>query len=385
MRKLLFSALVFTLIFALSSWATETRVITLGNANNIVMDDYNIFLYPSVITMYRYLAAGEVASSSYYPESNSLTYADYLYRVGAHYSFGEDKGVVGMYVDRMGMDLPPGAPDVTGDGTVDSRLKMFYGRPFGDTDFGMMLDIYHDSYKRDGDNADKTEKANTALGIKLGLTLNKSLDIAAGIGFATWTNKGTDGNDVTKPESNMQINLDGRYWYEYSDMVYFIPHLGFMYGMSGYKVGDSSTKWNSMELNLGWGTNIRPEEHILLLFDLGIMYSTTTEKNSVELKDTDMHLPYYRIGLEGYVTKWWTLRLGAEKSWDNLSYDETEDISDKYGATSTSTYLGSGFTFGNLTLDAWLDPNFVLNGPNFVSGYNGDLAGMASIKYTWGE
>lgn len=395
MKKLLLGTLTLVLIFALAGWATETRVTTLGMANNIVMDDYNIFWYPSVINMYRNLVAGEVASASYvYPAVYSPpANTELLFRVGSHYDFGEDNGVVGVYIDRMGMMQLDGAPDVNGDGMVDSRLMLFYGRPFGNTDFGVKLDVYHDSYKVDGNSADKTEQANTALGIKVGLTLNQNLDLALGFGYATWTNKDTNGDDVTKPESNMDLNLMGRYWYEYSNMVYFIPHLGFDYMTSGYKdAGDNKTKTNSMTIDLGCGANIRPEEHILLLFDLGIDFTSMTDKDepasgsSTELKSSYIQLPYYRVGFEGYVTDWWTVRLGAMKTWLNISEEQPAATiyKLKWGATSTETYLGSGFMFGNLCLDAWLDPMFVLKGPNFVSGYDGTLAGMASIKYTWG-
>ena len=90
MKKLLFSALALTLILALAGWATETRVTTLGEANNILKDEANIFLYPSTINMYRALVLGEV-NNDYYGD-----YGEALYSVGAHYDFGEGKGVVGL-------------------------------------------------------------------------------------------------------------------------------------------------------------------------------------------------------------------------------------------------------------------------------------------------
>jgi len=47
MKKLVLSALVLVLVFALAGYATETRVMTMGDANNIVKDVNNIWMYPS--------------------------------------------------------------------------------------------------------------------------------------------------------------------------------------------------------------------------------------------------------------------------------------------------------------------------------------------------
>ena len=374
MKKLLFCALSLTLILALAGWATETRVFTLGNANNILKDDANILLYPSTINLYRALVLSEVDGSG-------------LYKVGAHYDFGEGKGVVGLYIDKTRLGLSWGAaqPDPFDTGGIDNRLNLFYGRPFGETLFGMALSLYSNSYKSET-SGDNSEESNFDLGLQLGLTLQEKLDLTAGFGYGSWTYKDGAGDDVTKPKSNISLNLGGRYWYAYSDEVDFIPHLGFSMFTGGYT--DEATtdeyKENDFMVDLGWGVNIRPVDRVLLLFDLGISYdngkyTATVEGTDTETKTTMMNLPYYKIALEGHVTKWWDVRLGAEKYWHS---HKVTDVKTE-GYAMTDTYLGSGFHFGNLTLDAWLNPDFVLNGPNFVSGWQGDVAYMASIKYAW--
>jgi len=369
MKKLLFCALALTLIFALSASATLTRVLTLGDANNIVKDEANILLYPSTITLYRALVLGEVDGAG-------------LYKVGAHYDFGADNCVFGVYLDKTPLGFPLGAPNPQpANGGVDNRLNLFWGRPFGEIPFGAALSLYHDSYK---DEASSLEQSNTDLRLQLGATLMEKLDIAAGFSFGTFTNKDSSGADLKKPESIMGFNLGGRYWYGFNDEVDFIPHLAFAYSSEGYKdAADKKTTNKDMNLDLGWGVNVRPVDRVLLIFDLGIMYDNLKQKDETvsteEQTTTTMNLPYYKVGLEGHVTKWWDVRLGAVKMWHNYKQKDVEGWSDG----TTDTYLGSGFHFGNLTLDAWLDPAFVLNGPNFVSGYTGNLAYMASIKYAW--
>jgi hypothetical protein len=218
------------------------------------------------------------------------------------------------------------------------------------------------------------------------LTLQEKLDLAAGFNMLTWTNKDVDGEDIAKPKGNFSFNFGARYWYAYTDEVDFVPHLAFLYHGGGYEITDGDeVKETEINLDLGWGVNIRPVDRVLLLFDLGIMYDTDKEEltpqegDVIETTTNIMNLPYYKIGLEGHVTKWWDVRLGAVKNWHGHTI---KDVS-KNGYAMTDTYLGSGFHFGNLTLDAWVNPDFVLNGPNFVSGWYGDLAYQASIKYTW--
>lgn len=198
----------------------------------------------------------------------------------------------------------------------------------------------------------------------------------------------------SKPKSNVGFNVGGRYWYSFTDDVDFIPHLAFVYNSMGFTIPapateDSTSK--TIAFDLGWGVNVRPAERVLLLFDLGLQYARMDNKDvqpeptgTNEAKITVMNLPYYKVGLEGHVTKWWDVRLGAVKVWEGVKNDmTTANATEKFGTTSTSTYLGSGFHFGNLTIDAWLDPDFVLSGPNFLSGRSEDLAIQASILYTW--
>ncbi len=371
MKKLLLSTLTLVLIFSLAGWATETRVLTLGDANNIVKDEANILLYPSLINMYKNVVLGEVDGGGFY-------------RLGAHYDFGEDKCVVGLYLDRRGLGIEPGImPDPGGDGMVDNRLNLFYGRPFGETYFGMAFSLYSESHTTD---ADDREEKNMDLGLQLGLTmLEEKLDLTAGFTYGTWTWADSAGDDVTEPETNMSINLGGRYWYEFNDEVNFVPHLGFRYDMGGYTDSptDATYKMNAMMFDLGWGANIMPDDHVLLLFDFGIMYQSTTYENGADITDTEMNLPYFKVGLEGYVTKWWDIRMGAVKRWVSESYEDA----DKWGYTSMysndelSPYLGTGLHFGPLDIDIYMNDQFALNGPYFVSGNYTQLAYMTSIKY----
>ena len=340
MKKLLFSALLLTLVFALTCGATDTRVQTLGNANNILRDEANIFLFPQTINLYRGMVVGEVST------------ADMLYRIGAHYDMGAGKCVFGVYVDDRNLEVSNFLNEIRPlPNTIGSRLNLFWGRPIGDMDFGLNLSVYHNSLDQSGSNGPKA--SNTALGLNLGLTVMKNLDLALGFNMDTWTNKDAAGAEINKPKGNIGLDLGGRYWWAYSNEVDFVPHLNFMMQNEGYTQDATDYTSKNMGVDVGWGVNIRPVDRVLVLFDFGIDLLSNKVKTGTnpEFTTTYMNLPYYKIGLEGHVTKWWDLRLGAVKEWNTMSNDNEES-----GTTTTNTYLGSGFHFGNLTLDANINP-----------------------------
>ncbi len=366
MKKFVLLTLAIVLSFTLIASATDTRVMTLGQVNNIVKDDANVFLYPSTINFYNDMVVAEVDGLDFF-------------RFGAHYNLGEDNGVVGLYFDKCGIVLDPAfQPDNWfGDGVIDNRLQLIYGRPIGDNYLGVGLNFFSDSYVSEADG-DDTEEKNLAFGIDVGLTmLEEKLDFAVGFMMGpNWTYIDAAGDDVTEPDGNMGINLGGRYWYEFNDEVMFVPHLGFDYMTAGVK---DLGKVTDMTFDLGWGVNITPADNVLMLFDFGITYGT--EKNDPEVgdatTDTEMTLPYFKGGLEGDVFDWWDVRFGAVKYWNSESVEDTY----KAGWSDTHTYLGSGLHFGNLDIDVWMDPDFALNGPYFVSGNATAMAYQASLVY----
>jgi hypothetical protein len=382
MKKLVLSALVLVLVFALAGYATNTRVMTMGDANNIVKDDANIWLYPSTINMYPDMAIGEFASMNF--ES-----------LGMHYAVGDNGTVLGAYLstlNEMGMYNPNVMDPMGGNAGVDHKINLFFGTPMGDNLFGASLGFYGDSWSIDGDDTDQRAMSNMMIDLALGLTLNENFDLAAGFGYATWTNEDIDGNTVTEPDGNMWFGIGGRYWMDFGGDYTGVPHAAFMYDTEGWmdEAGDNGEKVNTMGFDLGWGMNLQPDDDILCVGDFGFMYMTETWTvtmggTEAEISHSDFILPYFRLGLEGSVTNWWDVRVGAKKYWHMYTMGLTEDIDEKFGYAETSTYLGTGLYFGNLTLDLEVDPGFVQKGPNFVSGYTGTLANRVSLTYTFGD
>ena len=403
MNRLILIAAALILAVAIVGWTTETRVMTLGDANNILKDEANIFLYPSTITFYKNIVLGEVDNTG-------------LYRVGSNFDLGQSWGTIGVYLDKKGLALSTYdyRPNI-GTSGIDNRLNLFYGKSFRGMDFGTALSLYRDSYQVENDTTNQEQQSNTSLSLVVGFTLNKCLDLTVGATFDSWTWKGDTSEVISEPEgNNVAFKLLGRYYAVFTDKVNFIPHAGFSFETGGFNIGNypsasvadsQKVKWKDLMFDLGCGVNIHPTDRILMLLDLGVILSKSTSNleftggdfdtlNLPEVTSSVLDFPYFRLGLEGQVTKWWDIRLGAIKRWENTSdeqvwiytYYNSVEVKNpifKYGEGLTVTYIGSGFHFNHLDLDIWMDPNFVLKGPNFISGYSGQLATMASLKYRW--
>ena len=81
------------MILSLSSFATDTRVLTMGDNNNILMDDANIWLYPSRIYNYPDIATAEFSNyySGMYPLADDMVVEnDQMTRLGVNWKFGGD-------------------------------------------------------------------------------------------------------------------------------------------------------------------------------------------------------------------------------------------------------------------------------------------------------
>ena len=100
MKKILLLTIFTLMILSLSSFATDTRVLTMGDNNNILMDDANIWLYPSRIYNYPDIATAEF--SNYYDRvsvsDDMYVYDEQITRLGVNWKFGGDNPwVLGTY------------------------------------------------------------------------------------------------------------------------------------------------------------------------------------------------------------------------------------------------------------------------------------------------
>jgi hypothetical protein len=56
MKRVLILSLVFMLLMGLNTFATQTRTLTMGDNDGIMVDDYNIFRFPGRLFSYPNIA-----------------------------------------------------------------------------------------------------------------------------------------------------------------------------------------------------------------------------------------------------------------------------------------------------------------------------------------
>lgn len=317
MKRAVILTLCMLLLAGASSFATNTRVLTMGENNTILLDEANISLYPGRTFQYPDIALAEFSYRSI-PDFRLNTDAT-VAQFGVHWKFGKDNPwVLGTYLynneaqigdeaylggfnwparlDRIVLggsyylDAVSGigqsflfssgiwgqAPtDLIGfDGYSNRRVGLFYGRQLGGNDFGFSFDYLHSGWSTVVDGQDEDEMSFRRFVFGLGMTDDAGLwDIGAHLQLIGWKDKefatpaagGTPSQlDATKPSGNLLFDIQGRYFYEYNPMITFVPHAGFVFGKfetEDYQYGGPD----------GFGFYATPETEKLnvLSFDVG--------------------------------------------------------------------------------------------------------------------
>jgi hypothetical protein len=435
MKKVIFLILALSLIFGTVANATLTKTLTMGEANGIIHDDGNIWLYPSTIYIYPNLATGEFDSAGF----------DFA---GLNYSFGQKSPLVmGLYfTTSQPYDLPHRRFDWSfGANPPDNnRIDFFAAYKFGNNPVGLHLNYIGNSTKNEFDSIpaptnsppDKSKEGITNIAIKLGMTLLEgNADIVARVNFLSWTDKNALGNDTTQPSGCFGINLAGRYFYQVNSKTTLVPHGAFTYEKIGAEYFDSANidgsaagirtgkdSWSDRIVDLGLGLNYSPAANIEVIGDAGFeLYfgDQSWERSAAIFFDSfsispfyppdgiaddtvavfleNNHnygttvLPYFKIGMSAKIFDWLDIRMGAISQWNVIVYDSvfanypdtvtdsmfTFDV-DYYNLKSTqksvttSLYLGAGFHWNRFKIDCYIDPKLLTDGFDFISGTPGN-------------
>lgn len=397
MKRLLIFSVLCAFVLGGIAYATETRVLTMGDANGIVKDEANVMIYPSTVNYYPKLFVGEYQSG---PEFSI---------VGGHFRFAEDSKpmVIGAYfsteppywpsiLSSLGLGTRP-TDGETPPATLDNRRIIFlYGREISGTPFGFKFnyDQASEKYNYPAPAADQTERSIMRMGFMFGLSPS-NFDLSAGISLTSWTDKDATGADLTKPSGNMRIDLNARRWWGPFGKWMLVPHAGFVMDQEGVEeltAGSVTNKTTDtdMMVDIGLGGNYDAAPDVMLVTDFGVGYDAQKRKveptggTSTEVKTTTMVLPYFRLGIDAMIFRWMDFRAGVASKWLGEKEEPTADTEETRSWVNTDAYLGAGFHWSDLMIDAWIDPGFLTRGPNFVSGASGNLGWRISLIY-WFE
>lgn len=407
MKRILITLVVLSLALSMSAFATDTRVLTLGENNTVLLDENNIWLFPSRINDYPNLAVGEFGFGN---GDADMT------RLGIHWKFDRDNPwVIGTYFENLPAYVPqalmPDMGELIDDDLVapdfalldNRRIHLFYGRALGGANFGMRLSWLNSS--REDDDQTEAKEAMNFLDLDFGLTSpTGQWDVALNLGLGSWTHENDAAQTITDNDGFFDMSLMGRYFYQVNPNYTLIPHAGFMYkkrGVEYYQLAggtaddvDLNTQDKSTMFDLGCGVNYTPATNVLAVADFGFMYSKANRENDpsvdytgnpIEERDvTEYALPYFKIGLDADVFKWLDVRFGAVSYWTGLTDETKGDVAPSKEIrkfADNDTYLGFGFHWGRLHVDTYTDPAMFLDGFNFLSGSENSMNFQISAVY----
>ncbi len=362
MKKFIIMSFVFVMLLSMSAMASETRVKTMGDNNNILLDDANIWMYPSRILDHTNIVVAELG---YYNDEFDV--------MGINWKL-DDNSALGTYFS-----------------TKDSwdRINLFYAKDMNGNKLGVHLNAQQWSDKSENDTIfagnNNAEMGESFYDLTVGLTeANGQWDVALNFGVGSYTDINDTGFTANEGDGISKIGFYGRYFKTRNPNYTTIYHVGIMSEKYGEKNNLSNTSFSdkTVSLDVGCGINYTPSSHVLAVFDFGIMYSKTTEEQtgSSDRDTKNFMLPYFKLGMDGKVFNWLDLRFGATSYWNNTKREfESQSYSTK--DATNMTYLGLGFNWGHLHVDTEADPELFLDGPNFLSGQNNRMYWKMSVTY----
>lgn len=440
MTKKLMITGILLLILSFSAFATETRVHTMGDNNMILLDEANITLFPSRINDYPNIVVGEFGRVATVTEGGIAGFGDgfndpastpEFQSFGMHWKFGdENPWVLGTYFHNAEFEYPltlewgsdthvntnPFWNPVTSfggelflpfdfptsitddDGLMSNRrLDLYYGRALGENDFGFHFGYVNSSWENDAED-DNEQQDWGMYSFDAGLTMMDGLlDLAAGIDLYNFGWENADGVTLVDPSGQFGFNAMIRYFKSFNPSYSIVPHAGFetgklgaaySYDSAGTSVEYATDEYTYTSFDLGVGLQGTPANNVLMVLDCGVMFNKikgeftdVTADSTDELSFTKNAIPYFKAGFDADVFKWLDVRFGATTYWAKDTYEDNEGNKYKDRYSNNDTYLGLGFHFNRLHIDAQVDPNLFLDGFNFVSGTTTQMNWRLSTVY----
>jgi hypothetical protein len=381
----------------------------MGDNNTILLDEANIWEFPSRLNDYPTLAIGEFGAT--YDSVGNIDGGRFT-ELGIHWQFNEEKPwILGTYfhnsevrepdssffrTESVGYNslygyykllFPYNDTDTTLDDTTtiiegerdpsdfllsNQRIDLFYGRLLGgQTPFGFRLSFVHSSQRNDI-NTNVDQEGFNIYDLAFGLTLQSNTDVTAGLTLMSWKDKETlNGSewDESKPKSNYRVYGALRhFWQPGSPAWTVIPHGQIYIGKNGAEYrklvvdGDShkDSLWQTAEYSLfgfevGSGLQYTPSNDATVILDFGLKFDKVsgdfenyrdTEKTKNKATLKTLALPFFRAGADLKVFDWMDLRLGATSYWNRRTRENDSQTSpDKFIQNWANNTTYLGFGF----------------------------------------
>jgi hypothetical protein len=385
----LFLALALAVVMAAPAFATWTRVVTMGNQNMFIQDDNNIWMWTSTVNNYpRHLIIDHSIDGDSY--SFGDVEVDGSTRVGMIVPFLKQM-VLGGFISNFDQDW---SHNPTGDSP--QKIDLFWGWRGTSVDLGIRIDHYSQGEEFGGKVANNVTGINVGGGFNVNGNMLEANVMYEMYDFDNETLGPSPNDPVTEKDAGSDIGFGARYLHAYNSMVTIVPafqyrtqKLSVVAGPAPTGVGDGeelkTTAWD-----LGIGCNTVPLQGTEFITSLGVRSASFegSDTAGVFADFSDAHMPYIMFGTEIQAKSWLALRFGAEKTWDTFTdngpFVAPLPSEDKFWGASFDYHLGGSVMIGDVQLDLDLNPSWINNGPNFLSGgTTSPMFFFASFKYDY--
>jgi hypothetical protein len=415
---------ILTAVWASILFATETRVASMAGASRYVWDNSNVFIYPSVSTLYYRSMVAELGDEGREVASQSSAW---LLFANEEQTFG----VTGLAVNhrsecynRMLDYLIPLKNDVyqvdlitrLQDRNLGGHLMnieqpkasydLLYAKKIGKYTGGLILgrSSWSGTEAYSGEER-KASSGLTEINLGLGYEPNDNIRADGALSFgiisfgSSYSIAGQDSAQEFKSNGAKKLAFDGRLFYALNEDMVIVPILKISYTGISYQYIQNSdsnaTEGNSetTDILLGCGWNYQYRNHLKLIVGADIGYSKSIIEDSliigspgdVKENNTLWTFPALNLALEANLTNWAIARIGATQSINSVKkiLDYSDGTSSRTESSEQPYQLSMGLTLkkGNLNLDLLVNPEMLYSGGNIASGSKTWPASSAALSY----
>lgn len=387
--------ILLLVLHLVKSFGSDTRVHSMGNANGLMRDYYNIFIFPASIVEYPdYFVVGFGGNQFAFQDQVPIIDKPY-----AGLTFGIlSRHVLGVFVDGNNEQLPF-SPSL-----LRYHYNLFYGVHFNAFSLGIRAQHGSGIEKLTGytgaaesNNFEKSISASSlTAGISLPIVNIGVLDAALTYQMTQFKNE-AGGLKISEPEDYNLISLESRFIYSWGESYALIPYVSYKRNSSGQKVYQTEPNYyTEIRLEntvlLGLGFNYKPYRNLLIIG--GLNFLQTQLKNEVSQpeaitrinRNNELYFPFIQLGFEAQLRNWFLMRMGMQKLIGNqkAEYVYMNDVlKTEISRAAFGISIGIGFKFKDFTLDTMLDQDFLRRGPFILSGEDGRMFPRVTATYAF--
>jgi hypothetical protein len=377
------SALMLILCISILS-GTETRIATLGSENDLLIDDTNIYRYPSGLERF---VERVIAEYGFYPYSDSFAYLAFYKEIGRF-------GNIGIVANKTGIPRFPETSAQTMVAQPDAVVNLFYALRIKDAvsiGLGGGYGIAAMNDDEQGTTSDVTNESSVTAG-RASLTYvfgaaDHFVELGGGIQTYGFTFKQGDSFSFEN-NNDMSTSFNVRVFYNLNDYASIVPYASYnTVDLSSQEIAGASSidvKRIQATTRAGAGFNLAPFEENRII--IGVSYRQSVSQVQDAVSDsmvTERFMPELFGGIESEIRPWFVVRAGVTKSLRIQTIEIQNGIRSEYTYKSSPFDLkvGCGLRFGSFELDGVFHEDFRYTGGYLLSGKENPIFTKVSATY----